>query len=230
MKGRHHIIVESSSIKYEFTIKRNITVIQGDSATGKTTLIELLSEYSRGNNRGIRVQSDVPCEVYSDRDDRWEYSLEGMKGSIVFIDEDYRFIYSKDFSEYLQKADNYFVLITRKPLKNLPYSINEIYGIRTTGKYHFPEQVYHEFYPIYDDSEDKETEEKCLVITEDEESGYQFFESVVGTDDCISAGGNTKIYQKILEAEKSSLAEYYKAGVNQNKILNVIPEEIKRHL
>jgi hypothetical protein len=58
-------------------------------------------------------------------------------------------LYTKEFAEYVGKADNYFVFFTRKLLKNLPYSINEIYGIRTAGKYHFPEQVYHELYPIY---------------------------------------------------------------------------------
>ena len=40
MKGKHHIIVESARLKYEFDIKRNITIIQGDSAPGKTTLID----------------------------------------------------------------------------------------------------------------------------------------------------------------------------------------------
>ena len=34
----------------------------------------------------------------------------------------------------------------------LPYSIKEIYGIRTSGRYHFPEQIYHEFYQIYEDN------------------------------------------------------------------------------
>lgn len=47
MIGKHHIVVESPRLKYEFTIKRNLTVIQGDSATGKTTLIELLRDYDR---------------------------------------------------------------------------------------------------------------------------------------------------------------------------------------
>ena len=37
MKGKHHIIIESARLKYEFDIRRNITIIQGDSATGKTT-------------------------------------------------------------------------------------------------------------------------------------------------------------------------------------------------
>ena len=44
MRGKHHIIVETKRLKYEFDIRRNITVIQGDSATGKTTLTGLLQE------------------------------------------------------------------------------------------------------------------------------------------------------------------------------------------
>ena len=62
MRGKHHVIVESDTLKYEFDIRRNITVIQGNSATGKTTLIELLSQFAlRGKRSGIRVESDVPC-------------------------------------------------------------------------------------------------------------------------------------------------------------------------
>ena len=67
------------------------------------------------------------------------------------IDEDYPFIYSKEFAEVIRESSNYYVLITRQPLYNLPYSVQEIYGIRTTGKYHYPEKIYHEFYRIYDE-------------------------------------------------------------------------------
>ena len=96
-------------------------------------------------------------------DDNWEYELKGLSGNIFFFVEGYRFIFTKEFARYAATADNYFVFITRKPLKNLPYSINEIYGIRTTGKYHFPEQVYHEFYPIYsDDALIKNTDAKLM--------------------------------------------------------------------
>ena len=42
MKGIHHIIVSNGNSKYEFDIKRNITILKGDSATGKTTLIEMI--------------------------------------------------------------------------------------------------------------------------------------------------------------------------------------------
>ncbi len=44
MKGLHKVIVQNNRLHYEFDIKRNITIIQGNSATGKTTLINMLRQ------------------------------------------------------------------------------------------------------------------------------------------------------------------------------------------
>ena len=41
MKGKHKVIVSTKRLKYEFELRRNLTIIQGDSATGKTTLVEI---------------------------------------------------------------------------------------------------------------------------------------------------------------------------------------------
>lgn len=203
MKGKHHIIVETSNIKYEFDVKRNITVIQGQSATGKTTLIDILREYSNsGNKRGITLVSDVPCAVYSGTDEDWEYVLKGMSGRIIFFDEGNSFIYTKKFAKYVDGADNYFVFITRRPLNELPYSINEIYGIRTSGKFHFPEQVYHELYPIFSDELCQNNEVKYMLLLEDSKSGYQFFENVLTENIVSSAEGNSNIYLRLLELKE----------------------------
>ena len=148
------------------------------------------------------MQSDVPCAVYSEGEDNWEYELKGMSGKIIFFDEDYRFICTKEFAEYAGKADNYFVFITRRPLHNLPYSINEIYGIRTTGKYHFPEQVYHEFYPIYSDEMHLKGDcPKLMVLVEDREAGYEFYKNALYTCEVISTEGNTKVLPKLIDIE-----------------------------
>ena len=45
MKGRYRIVVKNSSVRYDFEIRRNITIIKGDSATGKTTLVDMIREY-----------------------------------------------------------------------------------------------------------------------------------------------------------------------------------------
>lgn len=61
MKGSHRIIVESKKIKYDFTIKRNITILTGDSGSGKTVLIELIRDYRRyGSDSGVLF-----CNCYS---------------------------------------------------------------------------------------------------------------------------------------------------------------------
>ena len=44
MKGIHRIIVQNKRVKYDFELRRNITVLRGDSATGKTNLVEMIRE------------------------------------------------------------------------------------------------------------------------------------------------------------------------------------------
>ena len=62
MKGSHRVIIQNNRLHYEFDIKRNITIIQGDSATGKTTLINMLRQAENlGKSSGIDVICDVPC-------------------------------------------------------------------------------------------------------------------------------------------------------------------------
>ena len=133
MKGKYSILVQNNRLRYEFTIYRNITIIRGDSATGKTTLLDLLAAYYRdGESRGVIVRCEVPCVVIGGQ--HWRESLAPIHGSIVFIDECNSFVKSEDFAISIKESDNYFVIITRNDLPNLPYSVNEIYGIRQSNK------------------------------------------------------------------------------------------------
>ena len=59
MKGKYHIVVQNKRLHYEFDIQRNITLIRGDSATGKTTLYDMISLAARnGDNSGVKVQCE----------------------------------------------------------------------------------------------------------------------------------------------------------------------------
>ena len=67
MRGKHRVIVQNNRLHYEFEIKRNITIIRGDSATGKTTLINMLRQAENlGNSSGIEVSCDVPFKLETD--------------------------------------------------------------------------------------------------------------------------------------------------------------------
>ena len=83
MKGKYKIIVQNKKLRYDLEIKRNITIIKGDSATGKTTLIDMLRSYNNlGNSSGINVSCDVPCRVLEGSD--WKLVLSNTSGVIFF--------------------------------------------------------------------------------------------------------------------------------------------------
>lgn len=136
MKGSYEVKVSRRrGTTYQFTIRRNITVVRGDSGTGKTTLFEMVADHARlGEQSGVNVQCERPCVALTDSD--WRNQLAGFANSIVFIDEGLRDLLTDDFARAVRGSCNYFVIITRADLPALPYSVNEVYRIKASGKYH----------------------------------------------------------------------------------------------
>lgn len=193
MKGMHHIVIQNKRIRFAFSIKRNITIIRGDSATGKTTLFSMIEEYGNlGKDSGVQIQCDKACVALSGK--YWQETLENIHDSIVFVDEDSRFLKTKDFAKRIRNSNNYYVLITRENLPALPYSVEEIYGIHCSGRYMDTRQVYNLFYKIYSETNPGKLLVKSLV-TEDSQAGFTFFSQVAMTRGicCESAGGKSNI-------------------------------------
>lgn len=221
MRGKHRIIIQNNRLHYEFEIKRNITIIQGDSATGKTTLINMLRQVENlGDSSGIDVISDVPCRILEGRN--WKILLENMSGNIIFIDEDNEFINTEEFDEAVRGSDNYFVLITRENLYNLPYSVEEIYGLRSSGKYQNTKRVYQQMYQIYSNIQDVPVK-PARIITEDSNAGYEFFEAA-GREKgilCESAGGKSNIFnliRNVKDEEVCVVADGAAIGPEMNRL------------
>ena len=197
MKGSHRVIIEAKRVKYDFTLTRNITILTGDSASGKTVLIDYIRDYRRyGSESGVMVSCDRECRTLDNED--WEMQLKRITNSIIFIDEGNRFVTSKEFAKLALESDNYFVLATREKMPMLPYSVQEIYGFRESGKYN-------EMYHLYGEISAQSSIEPELVITEDSNSGYDFFAKLSEQKNvnCISANGKSNIIKCLQDSEKT---------------------------
>ena len=196
MKGTYRVVVSTKRLKYDFVIRRNITIIQGNSATGKTTLVDMIREaVNNPSGASVDLVCDKKCFVLDGT--LWKEQLTAVSNSIVFIDEGNEFIKTIEFSKFIQNTYNYYVIVTRESLPTLPYSVEEIYGIKSSGKYGKLEQKFNEFYRIYGSDIYKQSIHPDTVLTEDSNSGYQFFKSIC--DDthikCESLNGKSNIFQ-----------------------------------
>lgn len=234
MVGAYRVIVQNKKIKFDFEIRRNITILRGDSATGKTTLVEMIQEYEElGSDSGITLQCERNCAVLSGR--QWEKQLAGLSQSIVFVDEGNVFTASKEFAAAIQKTDNYYVLVTRESLETLPYSVTEIYGIRTSKHFGDLKQTYNEFFQIYGKPVGTGTLKPAIVITEDSNSGYQFFRSVCTESgiDCKSARGKSNIFKLLLNGTKQDvlvIADGAAFGSQMERIMDLVAIQPNFHV
>lgn len=234
MVGAYRVVIQNKKIKFDFEIRRNITILRGDSATGKTTLVEMIQEYEElGSDSGITLQCERNCAVLSGR--QWEKQLADLSQSIVFVDEGNAFTASKEFAAAIQKTDNYYVLVTRESLETLPYSVTEIYGIRTSKHFGDLKQTYNEFFQIYGKPMGLEKLKPTAIITEDSNSGFQFFQAVCAENGifCESAGGKSNIFKLLLDGEKQEvlvIADGAAFGSQMERIMDLIAIQPNFHV
>ena len=209
MRGVHDVVVRNNKVQIKLTVSRNLTILQGKSATGKTTLLELIAAYDElGANSGVVINCDVPCKILAGRN--WLRDLSFIENSIVFIDEDSSFMKSHEFAHAARCSSNYYVLVARESLPQLPYSVDEIYGLkntnRSTTKYPVYSRTYASTYRIYGKSEFDGAKPQ-VVIVEVSNSGYEFFAVLCKNSGipCISAGGKSNIYDIALNRKERDI-------------------------
>ncbi len=232
MKGSFDVRVSRRrGTNYRFSIRRNITVIKGDSATGKTTLYEMVADHMRlGDQSGVVVQCDRPCVALTDSN--WKAQLEGFADSIVFVDEGLKDLLSDDFAAAVRGSSNYFVLITRSDLPSLPYSVDEVYRIKTSGKYHSLVPLYakrdrHR----YSASAALPKSDFEVLLTEDSKSGYQLYSRRFDGAEvvCESAGTNAGVLKWLDEHPKAKVfvvADGAAFGAHADRVLKL--QEMRR--
>ena len=198
MRGTYEVKVSNVNVSFTLELERNITILSGDSATGKTTLIEMLRDFEEsGRSSGVTVHCKRPCRVLTNAD--WEYRLNGIRDSIVFLDEGNAFVKSEAFARAIQNSSNYYVIVTRESLYQLPYSVKAILKLKTTGR---RGKTYVRAYPQYDHPADSVSEISRIqeIVTEDSSAGHEMFDHIAAENhiSCISAQGKSNVFSQLV--------------------------------
>ncbi|MCM1234121.1 MAG: hypothetical protein NC489_28800, partial [Ruminococcus flavefaciens] len=165
--------------RYIVLVQAKITILCGESATGKTTVVE---------NIGNPLYTDVPyTDVYTvlmANVSNVERDLSNLpKDTVVFMDEDV--VLRCRELELLPKFAElplYFVLVYRDPIIEIGYSYRDVYYMRTVDRSVEMCRVYEDFSTFTN---------KQSYLCEDEKSGYTYMSNYL--DGCTCAGGNRKI-------------------------------------
>ena len=137
MTGEYTVEVYNKRVHYKLQLHRNITILRGNSGTGKSTLLAMIDAYDAGDTASITVKctGNRHCAVLERR--AWQYQIASETPTIFFADETDNFIYTKAFAEKVVHSKHYFVFVTRHEAKltMIPYSVHEIYTLKEVGKY-----------------------------------------------------------------------------------------------
>ena len=197
MKGKIPFSIRNRRITFKLELERNVTIITGDSGTGKTKLINMVRMYSElGKSSGITLKCDKPCIVLSGGN--WETILANTRGSIVFVEESTSFLSSRAFADAIRRTDNYYVFVTREPLPQIPYSVDSIKQIVKNGSKPKMEKLYRNISvkDITDFPYD-------AVIVEDAKAGFKFFSRASEKKNvlCISAEGKSNLLSMLNKSD-----------------------------
>lgn len=88
MKGQVKFRIYDKDNEYRFTLKRNITIIQGESGTGKTTLLQAMFNSMSGSSAAAyTVETSANYFVYTRafKRLRWETVLAEITDSVILL-------------------------------------------------------------------------------------------------------------------------------------------------
>lgn len=183
MRGRHYLDVSTKRVKYSLCFDRGVSIIQGDSGVGKSTLVNLVQDYISGESYGVKLKTSASNVVVFDSKTDWYTELKRLSNTIILIDEGVKYVVSKGFSDALDGTDNYIVIIGREGrYGDLTFAINSIYTL--SGESFQQQLIVHN---------DKVISLKPdVIITEDSKSGFDIISRLFNCK-VVSAHGKNNV-------------------------------------
>lgn len=177
------IIFISKKCEYHIPIRSKVTIIRGDSATGKTKLFNFISNYLR-NSMGYTFKSPyqwAPLNLSSvsllSPEEDWSNLIHIFDEDSLFVVDYLKSSIDKKYKmmEKLLSIDAIFIFIVRDPLITIPMSLRNVLQINTlkiNGN-----RLQHSFTPIVRQNLiPLDFSKGSLIVIEDSKSGCQFLE------------------------------------------------------
>lgn len=193
MLGIYNLIVSNKRVKFNLQIDRKITIIQGDSSTGKSYMVDRLADFVKlgEENSGVQVITEFKKIHILSKDSSWESAMSNYRNYLMVIDEDQPNLYTKEFAKMVNNSDNYFLIVARDPLKNLNYSVRSIYRFENT-QLNLNGKLYTTTYSVNEYKDQLCELYNPKLVVEDSGMGYDFYDRTF-PNKVISAEGNSNV-------------------------------------
>lgn len=131
------IKIKSKLINYDLEFEHNTNIIMGNSATGKSFLINLIDNRESSN---IDIESNY--RLFHIRSKILELGIK-LDEDTVYIMDECNGIEDKIVVDTINKNKYKFIIITRSAeLDGISYDKNQVYEIFRSGKYNFSIKMY----------------------------------------------------------------------------------------
>lgn len=136
-----HVRVSTNKYVYEFELERRVTVIRGDSGTGKTLLANLLVAEPE---TGVSVESERSF-VLMNNNIRVNYStwFKDYNNVVFILDEDSRWLRDRRFYDAALDSGAWLLIMDRSTLlTTYECSVESVTRLKVSGKYRTLEKYY----------------------------------------------------------------------------------------
>lgn len=174
--------ISTNKVVYDLVLERTISVIRGDSGTGKSYMCELVHILNQDPDTfGLSVESELPTiKVNEQPTEEWCLS---NKDSVIFIDEDVKIKGVDKIIRLLRRNGCWVVYISRKNSIriDLGCATSCVYKIESSGKVRSLKKLI-EFVVVRNRT--------YTLCTEDSNSGNQFFSQFGRAVETLGGSGN----------------------------------------
>lgn len=115
MQGKQRFILTEEYIRYVIEVDRRVSLLCGDSGTGKSEMYRALFRAVEDNDTLVRLESSCTVKPLNNQTDWKAFFDEHKDENILYVvDEDTYYIRSKSFANKFHQTKGYLLLLCRE--------------------------------------------------------------------------------------------------------------------